>query len=198
MAPGGRRSDVKKAIGALVASLLAACGSERTPSLSRQVQPANGPGWITRGSGAFVSEKGKVFCGVGVASRIRDAALRTSTSESRARDEIARTLESYVEVLAEHLSPTAGDERALAAERARVHQALRTYSQTELSRAVIVDHWTDSDGTEYALAQLDMATFKNHLDRIQELNARLREAVRARADRSFDALGKAEAKHDAR
>lgn len=189
---------MKKAIGALAAALLSACGSGRTPSLSQQLQPTHGPAWVNRGSGAFGSERGKVFYGVGIASRIRDAAMRRSTAESRARDEIARTLESYVEVLGEHLSPAGGDERAPAEEGQRVHQALRTYSLTELSRAVIIDHWIDADGAEYALAQLDMAAFTAHLDRLQELNARLREAVRARADRAFDELGRAEAKHDAR
>jgi hypothetical protein len=43
---------------------------------------------------------------------------------------------------------------------------------------LIVDHWVDTDGTEYALAQLDMDTFKNNLDKMKELNAKVRDTAR--------------------
>jgi hypothetical protein len=52
----------------------------------------------------------------------------------------------------------------------------------------------DTDGTEYSLAQLDMDTFKNNLDKMKELNAKVRDAVRANADKAFDELSAEEAK----
>ena len=52
----------------------------------------------------------------------------------------------------------------------------------------------DTDGTEFALAQLDMETFKANLDKMKELNARVREVVRANADKAFDELSAEEAK----
>jgi hypothetical protein len=64
----------------------------------------------------------------------------------------------------------------------------------ELSGVLIIDHWVDTDGTEYALAQLDMDTFKANLEKMKELSAQVRDAVRANADKAFDELAAEEAK----
>ena len=187
---------MKKVIGiAVVAAALVGCGGEKKPEMSNQILHANGPDWVNRGSGAFGGEKGKTFYGVGIASGIRNAALRRSTSDSRARSEIAKTLDTYVAVLNKdyQASTTAGDMSA-SNEEQHVQQALKTYSQMELSGVLIVDHWVDTDGTEYSLAQLDMDTFKSNLDKMKELNAKVRDAVRANADKAFDELSAEEAK----
>src|SRR5258706_16107851 len=81
---------------AVVAAALAACGGEKKPEMSNQILHANGPDWVNRGSGAFGGEKGKIFYGVGIASGIRNAALRRATSEPRARSGIAKTPEAYL------------------------------------------------------------------------------------------------------
>jgi hypothetical protein len=185
---------VKKLMGLIAMVSLVGC-SGRKPEMSNQIQHANGPDWVNRGSGAFGGEKGKMFYGVGIAGRSRNVAMRRSTADSRARAAIAETLDAYVAVLNKdyQTSATAGDMSA-SSEQHHVQEALRTYSQMELSGVVIIDHWLDNDGTEYALAQLDMASFKGNLDKMKELNASVREAVRANADRAFDELGAAEAK----
>ena len=54
--------------------------------------------------------------------------------------------------------------------------------------------WVDTDGTEYALAALDMDSFKNNMDKMKELNAKVRDTVRANADKAFDELSAEEAK----
>src|SRR5258708_3881830 len=169
--------------------------SGKKPEMSSQIQHAKGPDWVKRGSGAFGGDKGKMFYGVGIASRSHNVAMRRSTSDSRARAEIAKTLETYVAVLnKDYQSSTTPGDISASSEEQHVQEALKTYSQMELSGVVIIDHWLDNDGTEYALAQLDMASFKGNLDKMKELTARVREAVRANADRAFDELGAEEAK----
>jgi len=188
---------VKKLLGiALATAALTACGGDKKPEMSTQVLHANGPDWVNRGSGAFGGEKGRIFYGVGIASGIRNVAMRRSTSDSRARAEISKTLDTYVSVLNKdyQASTTAGDMKS-SSEEQHVEQALKTYSNMELSGVVIVDHWTDNDGTEYSLAQLDMESFKNNMDKMKELNAKVRDAVRANADKAFDELNAEEAKH---
>src|SRR5947199_1674798 len=186
---------MKKILGIAIAAGLMACGGGNKPDMSNQILHANGPDWVNRGSGAFGGEKGKIFYGVGIASGIRNAALRRSTSDSRARSEIAKTLDTYVAVLNKdyQASTTAGDMSA-STEEQHVQQALKTYSQTELSGVLIIDHWVDTDGTEFALAQLDMETFKANLDKMKELSAQVRDAVRANADQAFDELSAEEAR----
>jgi len=183
---------------ALSCAAVVACGTEKKPELSTQILHPNGPEWVNKGTGAF-GEKGKIFYGVGIASGIRNASLRRSTADSRGRSEIAKTLDTYVAVLNKdyQASTTAGDMSA-SSEEQHVQQALKTYTQLELSGVVIVDHWVDNDGTEYSLAQLDMETFKNNLDRMKELSAGVREAVRANAEKAFDEVSAEEAKRAAR
>jgi hypothetical protein len=178
-----------------MAAALLACGGDK-PQMSNQVLHANGPDWVNRGSGAFGGEKGRIFYGVGIASGIRNAAMRRSTTDSRARSEIAKTLDTFVSVLNKdyQASTTAGDMSA-SSEEQHVEQALKTYSNMELSGVSIVDHWVDNDGTEYSLAQLDMEQFKNGMDKMKELNSKVRDAVRANADKAFDELNAEEAKH---
>ena len=122
--------------------------------------------------------------------------MRRSASDSRARAEIAKTLDTYVAVLnKDYMASTTAGDMSASSEEQHVQQALKTYSQMELSGVSIVDHWMDNDGTEYALAQLDMESFKNNLDKMKELNARVRDQVRANADKAFDELSSEEAKH---
>ena len=84
---------MNKILGIAFAAALMACGSDK-PQMSNQVLHANGPDWVNRGSGAFGGEKGRIFYGVGIASGIRNAAMRRSTGDSRARAEIAKTLDT--------------------------------------------------------------------------------------------------------
>ncbi len=187
---------MKKVIGmAAVAAALFACGGEKKPEMSNQILHANGPDWVNRGSGAYGGEKGKMFYGVGIASGIRSAALRRSTADARARSEIAKTLDTKVAVLNKdyQASTTAGDMSA-SNEEQHVQQTLKTFSEMELSGVIIVDHWVDTDGTEYSLAQLDMETFKKNLDKMKEMSAQLKDMVRANADKAFDELSAEEAK----
>lgn len=185
---------MKKILGIAFAAALMACGS-KGPEMSNQVLHANGPDWVNRGSGAFGGEKGRIFYGVGIASGIRNAAMRRSTSDSRARAEIAKTLDTYVSVLnKDYMASTTAGDMSASSEEQHVQQALKTYSQMELSGVAIVDHWVDNDGTEYALAQLDMQQFKDGMDKMKELNAKVRDAVRANADKAFDELNAEEAK----
>src|SRR4030081_1874150 len=180
---------MKKILGIAVAAAPGACGGSDKPQMSNQVLHAHGPDWVNRGSGAFGGEKGKVFYGVGIASGIRNAAMRRSTTDSRARSEISKTLDTYVTVLNKDYmaSTTAGDMKA-SSEEQHVEQALKTYSQMEISGVLIVDHWVDNDGTEYSLAQLDMDAFKNNMDKMKDLNEAVKQQVRANADKAFDEL----------
>ncbi len=157
-------------------------------------ETARGPEWVWKGSGAFDVVKGKVFYGVGVASGIRNKALLRSTSDNRARAEVAKILETYVAVLAKDYmaSTTAGDMSA-SSEEQHVEQALKTFSKTTLHGAMIVDRWLDSeDGTMYALCELDMMAFKDALNDYKELDKKVRDYVRGNAEKMHDELEKME------
>ncbi len=154
------------------------------------------PQWVYKGSGAFDDDKGKVFYGVGIASGINNKALLFSTADNRARAEVAKTLETYVAVLAKDYmaSTTAGDMSA-SSEEQHVEQALKTFSKTTLHGAAIIDHWQDpEDKTMYALCQLDLLAFQEALDNYKELDAKVRDYVRENAEKMHGELEKMEDK----
>jgi hypothetical protein len=156
----------------------------------------SGPDWVWKGSGAFDVDKGKVFYGVGAASGIKNKALLRTTADNRARAEIAKTLETYVAVLAKDYmaSTTAGDMSA-SSEEQHVEQALKTFSKTTLHGAIIVDRWLDSeDGSLYSLCELDMFAFKDALDDYKELDSQVRDYVRKNAENMHSELEKMEQK----
>ena len=173
----------------------AACGGGPTP-MPTQSNLNGSPDWVNKGSGAFKGEKGRVFYGVGISSGIRNAGLRRTDSDGKARADIAATMNTYVTRLTKSYaaSTTAGDPN-VSSEEQHVSDALKTFTQMQLSGVGIVDHWIANDGTEYALAQLDMEGFKGQMDKMKDLNAKVKEAVKANADKAFDELSAEEAKH---
>jgi hypothetical protein len=175
-----------------------ACGGDKPAA---QAGPVNtDPEWVNKGSGAFGAEGQKVFYGVGLASNIRNPALLRTTAENRARAEIAKIFETYSASLMKdyQASTSAGDPNA-SSEEQHVEQAIKTFSAQTLSGVQIVDHYRDpATQTEYALARLDLAAFTGNLDKMKDLNAKVRDYVRANADRVHADLEKEEAKSEAR
>ena len=189
---------MKKLLGTMAlaaATALTACGGGQSTTMTGPTF-AGGPDWVSKGNGAYSGDKGKVFRGVGIAGGIRNPSMRRSTADLRARAEIAKTLDTYVSALnkAYQASTTAGD-MSKSSEEQHVSEALKGFTQMQLSGAQIIDHWIAADGTEFALAELDLQGMKDNMDKMKELNAKVRDAVRANADKAFDELAAEEAKH---
>jgi hypothetical protein len=175
---------------------LAACGHKNVKAQAGIPTPmASGPAWVNQGSGAF---KDGSFYGVGVATGIRNRALAVDTADSRARAKIAEVFSTYIAKLNKDYmaSTTAGDMKS-SSEEQNVTQTLKSFTEMTLSGAAPVDHWVDpSDGSMYSLVKLDLSAVKNQLDGAKELNAQVRDYVKANADKAFNDLSAEEAKHN--
>jgi hypothetical protein len=182
--------------GIMAVAMLAACGGGEKPQQSGQILVQGAPNWVNKGSGAFNGEKGRVFYGIGISSGIRNAALRRQDADSKARADIAATMNTYVTRLTKsYAASTMANDPSATSEEQHVSDALKTFTQMQLSGVGIVDHFVAADGTEYALAQLDMDGFKNGMDKMKELNATVKNAVKANAEKAFDEMAAEEAKH---
>ncbi|HZX66983.1 MAG TPA: hypothetical protein VFE76_16390 [Myxococcales bacterium] len=185
----------RAAIAALLAMGLAAtlgCKTEKKPAPSTFVLHANGPDWVNIGTGAITDESGKRFQGVGIVSGVRDALVRRRMVDSRARGEIQRTLEEFLETAQKDV-PAGTDPN----EKQRVQAALKGLASSE-NGVRVIDHWVDTDNTEYALAELDLASFKSNVEKTKDLDPRAKDAVSRNVDRIFDESSAAKASHSAR
>lgn len=181
-------------IGAAIA--LTGCGGGnkniQTASVTAPIA-ASGPAWVNQGSGAF---KDGNFYGVGIATGIKNRALAIDTADSRARAKIAEVFNTYIAKLSKDYmaSTTAGDMKS-SSEEQNVTNSLKSFTQMNLAGVVIVDHWVDAtDGSMFALAKLDVAGVKASLDKAAELDSKVRDFVKANADKAFDDLAAEEAK----
>jgi hypothetical protein len=169
---------------------------------SKQKVAGNGlsaeyPDWISRGSGAFSADNNKVFYGVGSVSGIHNYSLARSTADNRARAEIAKIFEVYsASLMKDYMAATTAGDQSASSEEQHVEQAIKTFSATTLSGVQVVDHFVAADGTQFALARLDLAAFTNNLDKMKELNAKVRDYVRQNAEHAHADLEKEEAKRD--
>ena len=180
---------------ALAASVLfSACASNGKPAPIAN----NAPEWVNKGSGAFKDTAGKqVFYGVGIMQGVRNRALAVSGADDRGRAEIAKIMNSYVTVLTKDYmaSVTAGD-MTKSSEEQLVSQTMKNFAKFTLHGATPIDHWKDpSDGTMFSLVKLDMSSVKKSLDESKELDSKVRDYVKANAEKAHDELAAEEAKH---
>ena len=178
----------------LAAALFAgACGGAKKSPIAN-----NAPEWVNKGSAAMKDKDGKaVFYGVGIVQGVNNRAMAVTAADDRGRAEIAKIMNSYVTSLTKDYmaSITAGDMKK-SSEEQLVSQTMKNFAKFTLHGSMPVDHWKDpSDGTMFALVKLDMAAVQDSLNQSKELDAKVRDYVKANAEKAFDELAAEEAKH---
>lgn len=160
---------------------------------------AQAPEWVNKGSGAFkeAASGAPVFYGVGIAQGIRNRALSVTASDDRGRAEIAKIMNSYVTVLTkDYMASTTAGAMDKSSEEQLVTQTMKNFAKFTLHGATPIDHWKDpADGTMFALVKLDMSAVKKSLDESKELDSKMRDYVKANAEKAHDELAAEEAKH---
>lgn len=114
------------------------------------------PDWIVKGSGAFPGDQGGVLYGVGIAAKSPNIVMQRTKSDSRARQELGRIINTYVasfmkDFMEEHqdfVDPAGSGSDEFTS------YVAKQVSEATLVGSQIIDHYTDSDGTLYALAKL--------------------------------------------
>ncbi|MBI5882938.1 MAG: hypothetical protein HZB91_07535 [Elusimicrobia bacterium] len=180
---------------ALALGLVAGCAS--TPKPSQPVGP-QAPEWVNKGSGAFKDANGiSVIYGVGASQGTKLVPLARQEADLASDAEIAKVVNNYVSALVKSYmaSTTAGDLKNSSEEK-HVSNTMKSFAQACLHGVQKIDHWKDpSDGVLYTLAKLDMTGIKKALEDSKELDSKVRDYVRANAEKAFDELSAEEAKH---
>lgn len=139
------------------------------------------PGWVNRGSGAVATDEKRAFYGVGLASGIKNPSLLRSTSDDRARAEIAKLIETYsASLMKDYQSSSNGKEDQ------SVEQAIKTAASASLRGVEIVDRYIAQDGTMFALAQLDLKKANELITAAEQSGAVKSYVTKVNTDDIFD------------
>lgn len=154
------------------------------------------PDWVNKGGGAFKDNGQSIFYGVGIFKGSQNPALARDAVDNRARADIAKILNSYIAVLQkDYMSAVTAGDQSKTSDEQMVSETLKSFTKMTLTGAIVIDHWKDpSDGTLYSLCKLDMKAMKDTLENAKELDAKVRDYVKADAEKAFDELNAEEGK----
>ena len=174
--------------------LMTGCAGNKEITRATPIQDLDAPEWVVKGSGAFGSESGKVFYGVGSSANMKNASLLRTAAGNRARNEVAKVLQFYTaSLMKDYSASTVAGDPNVTSEEQHVEQAIKTVTTMTLSGVEIVDHWQNPATMElYALARLDLEAFKNNLNKMKELDKKVKEYIRENADQLHEDLEKEE------
>lgn len=167
---------MKKIVLAVSLAVLAACGGAKPVPTSAQ-KPAQ-PEWLAQGSGAFAGDAGKRLQGVGSANA-SDPKERRQAADAQAKAQLGQTLDAFTAQLTK-LSESTQD---------NLGEAVAAIGKKTLDKAQVLDHWVTADGSEQAVAVLDLETFKTAV-RKAEGDGKLKVEMANNASKAFDALAR--------
>ena len=168
--------------------LFGACASiPQIPEPPKALAEYKPPAWVLVGGGAFTDVKGKAFYGVGSATGIKNYSLQRQVADDRARADLAKVFEYYVETLTkDYQAHTTAGSFSESTEEQNSEAALKVVVSQTLRGVTIVDHFEVIERGEFlSLARLDYDAFKRNIEQaeaFQELPPQVREDIKERAD----------------
>ncbi|SVC71444.1 uncharacterized protein METZ01_LOCUS324298 [marine metagenome] len=179
--------------------LFGACTSiPQIPEPPKALIDYKAPKWVLVGGGAFSDDEGKAFYGVGSATGIKNYSLQRQIADDRARADLAKVFEYYVETLTkDYQAHTTAGSFATSSEEQNAEAAVKVVVSSTLRGVTIIDHFEIPERAEMiSLARLDYDAFKQNVVEAKEfkqLPNKVRQDIKDRADALHDEM-EAEAK----
>jgi hypothetical protein len=168
--------------------LVYGCGGKKLETTP--IQKLKAPEWVVKGSGAFTTDRDKVFHAVGSAFGINNPALLRTMAENRARNEIAKVFQFYTaSLMKDYMASTTAGVPDVSSEEHHIEQAIKTVTAMTLSGVIVVDYWQNPQtGEFFSLAELDLKTFGGNVGKLKELDPKIRDYIRENAERLHEEL----------
>lgn len=133
---------------------LSACSSNDRVETDLGIKGA--PDWVNEGTQMVDNNDGQLIYGVGMAPTMNDQSLQKSTADNRARAEIARVLQTFIDSTLQDYS-AASNNGEISTNNMNIEREIRSTSQLALSGARVLGHWKDPRTDDiYAFTVLDM------------------------------------------
>ena len=152
---GSQTSSIKLLAATAIALALAACGGGKTV-VESDLGIKGAPDWVNKGTQVLNDRDGRLFHGVGSAPSLGDDALQRSTADDRARAEVGRMLSTYLDVVGNDYSASAGTGTNASADQA-VSRQIKAVTKVNLAGSKIIGRWKDGrTNMIYSIAELDL------------------------------------------
>lgn len=144
--------------------------------------------WHEKNSGAYHTDAGRVFYGIGIAEPQKSRSLQRVNADNRARREIAAVIDQYSRALAVTATRTGGSAvQSLPADQVRA--SLNMLVRQVMRRAIVVDHWVDPLSKRMkALCTLDLEQYQTVLAKQTFMDPRLQSPMQTYAEMVYDQL----------
>ena len=169
----------------MLTGALVACSSNK---LEGDLGIKGAPDWVNEGTQVVNDKGGRLIHGVAVAPSMNDLALQTSVADDRARAEIAKVLNSYMKLVSQDYSSSAGSGQDQQTQQS-VSRQIQAITDQNVSGAVIIRHWkNEKDGSIWSIAELDLGRVKDMVANSKDMNSAFRDYFGAHADNIFDGM----------
>lgn len=174
------KSTLTVILAAIFSFILVACSSGT--DIESDLGLDDAPDWVNEGSIAVSDNDGRYIQGVGMATPVGDVSLQKSTSDNRARAQIAQILSSFIHVTLDDYTASNGDISNM-----NVERDISTISKTSLNGAKIMARWKDPEtNTIYSFAELDLDKVDMLIKQSSSMNAEFKQYLDKTMDTSFD------------
>ena len=173
---------MKRFVPPLILSVLflAACSSNTTIESDLGIDGA--PGWVNEGTQAVDNDDGQLLHGVGMAPPMGDTSLQKSTADNRARAEVARILQTFVDSTLNDYTASVGDSADM-----NIEREIRTATKLALSGSRILGHWKHEEtGDIYAFAELSIESMDEMIAKADNLSASFKKFYDENNKANFD------------
>src|SRR3974390_759763 len=168
-------------IPALLTLVVAACGGGKTV-VESDLGIKGAPDWVNKGTQAVNDKDGRLFHGVGSSPSLGDEALQRSTADARGRAEVARMLSTYLDVVGNDFTASAGTGSNASADQS-VSRQIKAVTKVNLAGSKIIGRWKDQKtNMVWSIAELDLKQVKSTLEQANSMNEDLRRYIGQNAD----------------
>jgi hypothetical protein len=171
----------------LLITVLAGCSSAPR-HYDQSVDDKGRPQWVVHGTQTSKTKRGRIFLGVGVVQIQGDFSRQANTANARARDELARMLNRFIEVVARDYIAS-GEAQSAGFMPNEAPRYINDMTSLALSRAEVLDHWVDQSSNKiFASAQISYPRVHRQLADSSRVNSGFKRYLNQHGEQVFDRI----------
>lgn len=146
------------------------------------------PDWVNRGSRYSATGNARFFYGVSSSAPVGDLAQQKSLSDDGARAKVALLLSYYLNVYSRrYLADSKADVASVKSESAQ--PLVNAMLNSNMASVRITGSWRDAKtNTVWSIAELDLASVKNTMAGLTDVDAGMKDYFDANAEKIFDRI----------